>query len=215
MPRLALILLGVSACQPKPPTTNQPELHEAAQSRDLNAIYETLESLIDERKATERDRAFAYQEARQVGDDGSAEWAFLQASIIGRYAETRGLKALALVREVEKLAKLSLERDADFRGHAAQRMLGSLYVMAGDHLEGSDSEIGLEMLEDLVDRDPEDPLHQLRLAQGYVFLGDPDPAMEFLCFVDTKRDALRPDEQRVLDRLFTDVGGRELAGCPK
>lgn len=202
----------VAACE-KPASTNNPDLRDASQTQDMWSLHQQLEEMIDAQRATERDREFVHQQASEMADDGTAKWAFARAAITGRLAESKGLKALGLIREVETYARLSMERDPEFQRGAAKRMLGTLYILAGDHVEHGDSEVGLEMLEKLIAADPEEVHNQLRLAQGYISLGDPDPALEYLCLADAQRDQLQPDEQRLLDRLFTDVGGRALVGC--
>jgi hypothetical protein len=209
---LLAFALTAFACGPIARTTN-PELSGAARSRDIVAMYEALETMVDDAMDGEADRLYAWKQTKRIKDDGSAANALARAAIIGRYAEVKGLKALWLLKEIERLALESIERDAAYNGASARRMLGSLYVLAGDHTEHGDSEEGLELLEDLVDEYPEDPLNQLRLAEGYIILGDPDPAFDFLCGAQEKRQRLRPSDVRLLDRLFSDVGGVEEAGC--
>lgn len=206
---LALAALG---CRPAA-RTSSPELAAASKEKNISAMRDALEDMIDAKQAKESDREYAYEQSAKFADDGSAGWPLARAEIVGRYAESKGLKALWLVKEIESLVLQSIERDADFDGSAARRMLGTLYVLAGDHTEHGDSEEGLVILEDLVDANGEDVRARLRLAEGYVFLGDPDPALEHLCFANDQRAQLRPSEGRLLDRLFGDVGGIAAAGC--
>jgi hypothetical protein len=49
------------------------------------------------------------------------------------------------------------------------------------------------------------------LAEGYVALGDRDPARPQLCYCVAHRAALRPDEQKLLDELRVQA---ELRQCP-
>lgn len=210
--RVALAASLLAGCN-KGASSSNPELSEAASEPDLWSLYEALEKMVDAERASESDREYAYAQAQQAKDDGTAQWAFARAAITGRLAEAKGLKALWLIKEVETYAMLSIERDPAFNDSAAKRMLGTLYVLAGDHVEHGDSEKGLEILEGLLDAQPDHVRNQLRVAQGYISLGDPDPALEILCQVDQQRDGLSPDEQRLLDRLFEDVGGASVAGC--
>ena len=114
---------------------------------------------------------------------------------------------------MERFARESLERDPAFRDGAARRLLGTLYVMAGKHVKHGDSEDGLELLEGVVDEYPHDPSAHLRLAEGYIALGDPDAALESLCVSVGDRGELRVSEQRLLAALLEDLGGAEALGC--
>lgn len=204
--------LATLACKPIAKTSN-PELATASRQKDVIEMERVLEGMIDSESASDEDREYAYAQAEKTKDDGSAAYALARAGIVGRYAESKGLKALWLIKEIEALALQSIERDPGYEGAAARRMLGTLYVLAGDHTEKGDSEEGLELLEELVDEDAANPRNRLRLAEGYIFLGDPDPALEHLCLVNENGGELRPSEQRLLARLFGDVGGVEEAGC--
>ena len=119
-----------------------------------------------------------------------------------------------LVTEAEAFARTALERDPDYDEGAATRMLGTLYVMApGRLVEHGDAEEGLSMLEDLVEARPEDPRNHLRVAEAYIALDDPDPAVPFLCFAHAHRDALRKDDQSLLDTLSESFGGKDGLAC--
>jgi hypothetical protein len=54
----------------------------------------------------------------------------------------------------------------------------------------------------VVKRFPEHVPNRLRLAEGFVALGDPAPARVHLCFCVAHRAALRPDEQKLLRDLL-------------
>ena len=209
---LLAFALASLACKPIAKTSN-PDLATAVRHKDVLEMERVLEEMVDAKAATDEEREYAYKQLERTKDDGSAAYALARAGIVGRYAESKGLKALWLIKEIEGLALESIARDPDFEDAAARRMLGTLYVLAGDHTEKGDSEVGLELLEELVDGDAENPRNRLRLAEGYIFLGDPDPALEHLCFAHSKQDELRPSEQRLLKRLFGDVGGIDEAGC--
>lgn len=204
------------ACVPKNPGASEvtPTLAHAGEQADPLAILDELDLLIAEGKDTEEDRVFAYQRVRSAPDDHSAGYAFARGALAGRVAELRGVKAGKLVTEAEAWARKSLERDPDFRDGAAKRMLGTLYVMApGRLVEHGDAEDGLTMLEELVAARPDDPRNHLRLAEAYVYLGDPDPGIPFLCRALRDREAFRRDEQKLLDALVAEVGGEDALGC--
>jgi hypothetical protein len=93
-------------------------------------------------------------------------------------------------------------------------MLGTLYVLApGSVVRHGDSEEGLELLDKQVRRYPQDPQNHLRLAEGYVALGDPEASYDLLCHCQTERDKLRPSDKRLLDALVKSAGGFEEIGC--
>ena len=208
--------LVLPACEKQPSQSVEPsEAAEAGEVASVDAwsVHEQLEASIDAGKVPEAARKDALEQVRSSADDGSAAYAYARASVAGRLAETRGLKALKLLEEVREWALKSIERDAAFQGMAATRMLGTLYVLGGQHIEEGDSEEGLELLESVVDALPDAPRNHLRLAEGYIALGDPEPALESLCVAIAGRDSLRPEEQLLLDRLLEDIGGAELLGC--
>lgn len=221
----AVVLATVSAavgspvaCTPKVPSesTVAPSVAQATKTQmpDPMAVRDELEGLIASGKDTEEDRRFAHDRVRNMQDDGSVEYAFARAALAGRLAEARGAGAGKLVTEAETWARKAIERDAEFRGGEPRRMLGSLYVMApGRLVEHGDSEDGLSMLEALVEQHPQDPRNHFRLAEAYVFIGDPEPAYPHLCEALKVEQDLRPDEQRVLGALIEEVGGADALGC--
>ena len=81
-------------------------------------------------------------------------------------------------------------------------------------LSHGDSEKGLEMLERLCKRHPETLENHLRVAEAYIALGDPEPATPHLCRCERERASLRPSDQRVLDKLTQDAGGKAALACP-
>ena len=209
---MALTLLA--ACG-KPPTaeTVTPDLAQAATEGRPLAIYDELEALIEKGEGSDDDRQYALDRIRKIEDDGTAEYAFVRAAITGRVAELRGVKAGKLVTEAESWAQKSIERDPEYRDRAAKRMLGTMWVLAPPRLlQHGDSESGLEMLEELATAQPDIVQNQLRVAEAYVALGDPDPAVEFLCRAKAGADQLRRDERALLDRLVEEVtDGQELS----
>lgn len=214
MPRSTwLVLLLALGCRP----TGAPEVPDggtAAETRDALAVSDELEALVEEGRATEGDRVGALDQVRAISDDGSAGYAFARAAVAGRVAELRGVKAGKLVGEAEGFAKKSIDRDPQFRERAASRMLGSLWVMAPPRLlEHGDSEEGLALLETLTKEQPQEPLNHLRLAEAYVFLGDPEPAVSHLCMVAKERQTLRRDDQALLQRLMDEAGEEEPIEC--
>lgn len=214
LPRTALILFLASlsaACGGVPALLNG-QLTVVAQQHDTIALSDALEQLIAAGKDTATDRAFAYQEARKGPEESSAAYAFARAAITGRYVQTHGLAGLRHIAEVETWARRSRELDPGYRGGAATRMLGTLYVLVpATMLAHGDSEEGLSLLEGLVKLHPEVPENHLRLAEALVALGDPAPAAPHLCFCLAARASLRPDEQGLLDRVVKDA---EMPPCP-
>lgn len=213
---VVVMLATVGTGCAKTPTSADvaPSIAAAADEAGALEIYAELEALIAEGKDSEDDRVYALGRVKQIEDDSTAEYAFVRAALSGRVAELRGVKAGKLVTDVERYARLSIERDPQFRDKAATRMLGSLYVMAPPRLvEHGDSEEGLELLEDLADERPNVIINHVRLAEAFIHLGDPDPALPHLCTAAAGRDALRADQAALLDRLLADVGGLESLQC--
>ena len=209
-----LAACSFAACTPRNPQASEVSapLAEAGESqkKDPIVILEELETLIAQGRDSEEDRVYAYNRVKELPDDRSASYAYARAALAGRVAELRGVEAGGLVTEAESFARKALERDPAFRDGAAQRMLGTLYVMAPPRLvEHGDSEEGLTILEDLAQERPEDPINHLRVAEAYVHLGDPEPAMPHLCRVVPARDTLRPDEQDLLAALLDETGPLE------
>lgn len=211
-----MFVLGLTpACVPRHPAASEvsPTLAKA-DADDALAIYDGLEQLVADSRASEKDRVFAYERVKGLKDDGTAGYAFARGALAGRVAELRGANAGGLVTESERWGRTSLERDPSFRDRAATRMLGSLYVMAPARLlEHGDSEDGLEMLEALVAELPDDPGARLRLGQAYVQLGDDDPAKPHLCAAKAARGRLRADEAKLLDALLREAGGGTPIAC--
>lgn len=206
------LVLGLASVACKPSGSVDPSIEQADRADPL-ALYELLEQRIAAGADTEADRVAALEQLRAAPDDQTAAYAFVRAAVAGRVAEGRGLKALKLLEEMRTWALLSIERDPIYRDMAATRMLGTLYVLAGQHLADGDSEQGLELLEDVVDAYPDAPTNHLRLAEGYVALGDPEPAYPSLCLAQGSRAQLTAEEQRLLDGLLEDIGGVELLVC--
>jgi hypothetical protein len=206
---MALVL--VTACRPQAATAD-PGLQAATEQRSPIGIHDALEALIQSGAATEDDRKYAY-EAVLEWDDGSAEYAFVRGALAGRLAQARGLAAVGLVKESETWAKTSIERDRNYADGAARRMLGTLYVLAGDYVEHGDSEEGLELLEELVEEHPDQIVNWLRMAEGYVALGDPEGGFEGLCTAQAGKDQLTGEEAELLTHLIEDAGGQEELGC--
>jgi hypothetical protein len=183
-----------------------PALVAAAEGGDALALSDTLERLIDEGQDTAADRKLAYEVVKKHEED-TAAYDFARANITGRFVQQRGFRAVNLLADVEGFARRSRELDPNFRDGAATRLLGTLYVLApAKYLKHGDSELGIELLEDLTDKRPDVVENHLRLAEAYIALGDPDPARPHLCTCLEMRSRLRPDDARVLDRLVANVG---------
>ncbi|KIG13473.1 hypothetical protein DB30_08039 [Enhygromyxa salina] len=209
------LVLGLTSLACKPSGTVDPSIAQADQAgqADPLALYDLLEGRIAAGTDSEADRVAALEQVRAAADDQSAAYAYVRAAVAGRVAEGRGLKALKLLEEMRTWALTSIERDPGYRDMAATRMLGTLYVLAGQHLADGDSEQGLELLEDVVAAHPEAPTNHLRLAEGYIALGDPEPAFPSLCLAQGARAQLSGEEQRLLDGLLADIGGADLLAC--
>lgn len=205
----SLMLLLGDGCRPAPPAAAA--LDSARAERAPLEIADELEGAIASGRATAVDRRRAY-EALASSEPGTAESALARAMVAGRLAQQEGLSAPRLIAEVERYARKSAELDPTLRSGGALRLLGTLYVMApAALLEHGDSERGLELLQSVVERWPEQPENHLRLAEGYLALGDPEPARPHLCFCAERRAELRRDHQRLLDELLEQA---EVSGCP-
>jgi hypothetical protein len=175
------------------------------------AVADALEALIAEHTDTPGDRRYAYERVK-AHEPRSAEDALGRAIVAGRLAQVAGLSAPGLVAEVERYARLSSSLEPGLRYGAAERLLGTLYVMApASLLEHGDSETGLELLEQVVERFPAHATNHLRLAEAYVALSDPEPARPHLCFCRAHRAELRADEQRLLAELSEQT---KVNACP-
>jgi hypothetical protein len=212
----ALLCLG-PACAIRRGTVHR-DLTAAADRRDALALSDALEALIAAGRDTPADRQYAYDAVR-VHEEDTAQSMFARAAVTGRLVQDKGLRAANLVPEVERCARRSRELDPDFRGGAATRLLGTLYVMApAGLLEHGDSEVGVELLEGLVQKYPGVLENHLRLAEAYVALHDPGPAGPHLCRCLAHEEALRPDEQGLLHQLVTAAGSPPCAqatGAPR
>lgn len=210
---LLVVTLGaLVACSAS--TTTAPPTATPTTPLDPRGVLDALEADIEAGAASENDRKRAYDSVAAAEDDGSADYAFARAALAGRLAELRGVKAGKLVTEAETYARLTLERDPEYDEGAATRMLGTLYVMApGRLVEHGDAEDGLSMLEELVEARPDDPRNHLRVAEAFIALDDPDPAIESLCFAYAHRDALRKDDRALLETLSETFGGEAGLAC--
>jgi len=206
---LATFALAAGCSARRQPT--HPALIGIAQQHDALALHDALEALID--KGTDRpaDRVYAYDSVREYEDD-TAGYAYARAAITGRYVQLRGLLAADLAKDVEFWARRSIELDPTFRDGAATRLLGTVYVVApATLLKHGNSEVGLDLLEGLVEQHPENPENHLRLAEAYIALGDADPARPHLCRCLAQQSELRADNRRLLKLLVSDVGPLD---CP-
>jgi hypothetical protein len=209
---LACACLALACATVRHPVSSR--LQAAAKSGDALAVSDALEALIAAGKDTLADREYAYQAVIRE-DDGSAAYAFARATVTGRLVQARGLLGASLVGEVEKWAMRSRELDPTFRDGAATRLLGTLWVLApASLLSHGDSERGLELLEALTEQHPESARDQLRLAEAYIALHDPEPAAPHLCFCLAHEAALLGDEQRLLRELLLLAGKPSCPASP-
>lgn len=214
-------LLALVGCKPQASTTGGAETTPPAEG-DTAAdeapsaldVYDALEASIAAGEDSRSSRDDAYAKIMKIQDDGSAAYAFSRAAVAGRVAEKRGLQAGGLVAEAETWARKAREIEPDFREGAATRMLGTLYVMAPPRMvEHGDSEAGLEILEAEVEAHPERLEGRVRLAEAYIALGDPEPALPHLCAAIVGREAIAGSERGLLKRLIDEAGGEESLGC--
>lgn len=191
----------------------RPELRNAAVQQDALALSDALEKLIDAEKDTPDDREAAYENA--VGwQQRTPEYAYARAALAGRLAEMKGLSAINLITDMERWARVSMALNPRFRRGAARRMLGTLYALAPTRLvKYGDSEDGLELLEEQVEKYPTDVVNHLRLAEGYVALNDHEGAFDALCRCLEQKTTLRAAEQRLLASLVSEVGGPASLEC--
>lgn len=209
----AVALTFLSACAVLRPA-GYDEFERALGSRDAIEIYDTLEALIAEDDDTRGDRKKAFAAVRDRNED-TAEFQFAWAAIAGRLVQQRGLLAVGLVKDIERHARRSVTLDPDYRDGAATRLLGTMYVVApSSFVEHGNSELGLEMLEGLVERYPDDAENHLRLAEAYIALNDPEPAIPHLCACLGVKDTMRKDFQELLDNLVADAGRVQCPGLP-
>lgn len=206
---LALLTIGtLSGCSMLKLSSGpaNPKLTAAAQQKDMLALSDALEGLIDDGTATGNDRAYAYEVVKTNPADTAAT-AYARAAITGRLVQDQGLRAAQLVPDVEEYALRSRKMDPKFRDGAATILVGKLYVMApATLLKHGDSETGLELLEEVTTEYPDVAGNHLRLAEAYITLHDPEPAGPHLCYCLEHKDSLRPDDQRGLKDLLDDAG---------
>ena len=177
---------------------------QAAENGGALGLSDALEELIDEGRATARDRTFAYEQVIRMQED-TAQAAYARAVVIGRLVEVRGLRAASLVRDVEREAERSRQLDPGFRNGAATQVLGMLYVMApGALLAHGNSERGIALLEELVKRYPGVLEHRLRLGEAFLALSDLESAEPHVCQCLLRRPDLKGEDKRRLDRLLAD-----------
>ncbi len=207
---IALSFLLTSGCAVLPRRVHS-EMDAAALSNDPLAVSDALEALIAEGRERGADRQFALEFVQAHAAD-TAPATFACAAVLGRYVQHRGLLAVLELGEVEQCARRSRQLDPNFRDGAATRLLGTLYVMApAKFLKYGNSETGIDLLEELVDRNPGLVENHLRVAEGYISLGDTGEARPHLCECQKRRAALRPDEAKLLDQLIRAAGGVK---CP-
>lgn len=205
----ALLVLG-AGCVTRGAAPN-PALEAAVRFDGPISVYDALEALIEAGQDTPVDREFAYQAVRRNREDTAAA-AFARAAITGRLVQQQALRGAHRVAELEREALRSRELDPEFRDSASTRLLGTLYVAApASLLAHGDSEQGLALLEELTAAHPEQLENHLRLAEAYLALGDPGPAVSPLCRCRASREALRRDERLLLDRLIEQA---EPLRCP-
>jgi hypothetical protein len=208
-----LVATLVSACVVLRPAGYE-AFQQSLKQDDPMEIYDTLEALIAEDDDTRTDRNAAFKAIKDRKDD-TAAFHFAWAAIAGRRVQAKGLLAANLLPDIEQHARRSVELDPKFRNGAARRLLGTLYVVApSSFVEHGDSEVGLEMLLELVNEYPQDVENHLRVAEAYISLGDPQPAAPHLCACLAAKDNMRKDDQKLLTSLVADAGPFSCSGVP-
>lgn len=208
---VAIALLGLSACAVLRPA-GYAEFRGALKQGDALQIYDRLEALIAEDDETRADRRDAYRALRERNED-TAAFQFAWAGVAGRFVQYKGLLAANVVPDIERHARRSLELDPAFRDGAAKRLLGTMYVIApSSFLEHGNSELGLEMLQELVEAYPGDYQNHLRLAEAYIALNDPAPAHPHLCTCMNSKGTMRKDDEKLLENLIADAGRIDCPG---
>lgn len=196
----AIVCLG-AACAARRDAIHA-SLTAVGERDDALAVSDALEALIAAGQDTLADREYAYDIVHAKQEDTAAS-TFACARVTGRLVQQKGLRAANLVPEIERCARRSRELDPDFRAGAATRLLGTLYVIApATLLQQGDSEVGVALLEGLVQTHPDGLENHLRLAEAYVALGDPGPAAPHLCQCLAHQSALRADDQVLLRQLL-------------
>ncbi|HEY2775768.1 MAG TPA: hypothetical protein VGK20_17130 [Candidatus Binatia bacterium] len=190
------------------------EFQGALKKGDALQVYDRLEFLIANDNDTRNDRRDAFRAVKDRNEE-TAAFQFAWAGIAGRLVQQRGLLAAGMLKDIEKHARRSVELDPNFRDGAATSLLGTMYVAAPSSLLAhGDSEIGLEMLAGLVEKYPDNPEDHLRLAEAYITLNDPGPAISHLCTCLAVKDKMRKDEQKLLVNLFADAGQAKCGETP-
>ncbi|MBI4702975.1 MAG: hypothetical protein HY744_17805 [Deltaproteobacteria bacterium] len=208
---LAGALAGLGACSGA--GLLRPELQAPVDRQDALAVHDAMEALIDRERDTPEDRRAAYEAVRRWREP-TAAYAYARAALAGRLVQALGLAGASYIEEIERYGQQSAKLDPSFRDGAAKRTLGTMYVLAPASLvKQGDSEQGLEMLEELAAQHPAEMENHLRLAEGYIALGDPDPAREPLCRCLAAQRRLRPDSRRLMHRLVRSGGGRAALRC--
>lgn len=126
----------------------------------------------------------------------------------------RGITAIQLVRDMERWGRAAYKLDPKWRAGAPRRLLGTMYVLVpGSLVQHGTSEDGLELLEQQAKEYPSDPVNRLRLAEGYVALGDGEAAQEHVCFTLGHDKELKKSDDALLDSLVAQLGGRAKLPC--
>ena len=168
--RLALLALFALGCSPSnAPVRGPVDATLRGTGLSILGVADALEALVARSADSHADRQYAYQRVRAVPVASAAD-ALGRAIIAGRLAQISGLAAPGLVAEVERYARRSAELEPAFRAGAAQRLLGTLYVMAPVALLAhGDSETGLSLLQGVVRRFPDSlaPIPSARSLDGF------------------------------------------------
>lgn len=183
------LLVGCGACQRPAQTVTRVPKPVASTPKSAPSICDDLWQRAwafeqDQASGQQASRAKTRQLAKSANrceDTGRVAFAMGQALLWGRSAQGRGLSGLSAFRRAESWAAKAYARDPEFMNGMPRRVLGSMWALGGEHLKDADSEQGLELLTDQVNRYPKAPENALRLVQALLALGDLESGQEVYC----------------------------------
>ena len=178
-----------------------------------------VERIIDEnpKRASRRWRQSQAARLSDCPDDQTVEYAHARTLVEARSAEGRGLEGLAALRRAAKYAEIAFTRDPEFREGATRRTLGSILALASEHLAHGDSERGIELLSEQLEKYPEDPRNYLRAIEGYVALDDLKSAIDIYCSYSNREfvDVILRKEDKALRSELSKIMQSEGVACTK
>lgn len=218
-------LTAIACDRPQEASTHAPEAAVKARSASKPSPCADLWNRVwafEQRQAAgpPASRAKTRQFAKSVSrcpDTGRVAFAMAQALALGRSAQGRGLSGLSAFRRAEAWAAKAYGRDPEFMEGMPRRVLGSMWALGGEHLKGRDSESGLELLSEQVNRYPDPPENVMRLVQALLALGDVEGGHEVYCAYSMLPGAWSSLNQELgaLKRAFHQTFADEGLTCPE